>query len=423
MSRREKALVAILIPILIVTILKYAHPLSYDILSGYMVAVALVFKSSILSIWFASKLKIIAFLKGLTFVQGISLAIKRWFIDNVITKWLKRNIFTHFVPALKETKEYYAAISWKVKLKNALLFILPLSIVMWIMYATKMLSHFALYAELKVLISSFFKAIWLLVAKFFSFFTLFGSWIAGSWLAPILEVFALSYLLSWIEKMLGEKNPITRFFNAIGNLLNTILARIGLLNEKHLDPIVQKTFVQNSKRVGNKISSIIKEKKISEEFLYFDNFQNIILKGHINAYHSFKGMEKITNKKQLYTIINNQTKDNIDIVAYISRDKKGILLEEHVLDTFYHDIFILKGIASNPHHGVKEALKEQIDHTDFWVLNTSRFPVQIHSQNKNFTSVYLSGQSITLIKADKQFPYHDDVYCAYLDAKVYATSL
>ncbi len=422
MSRREKALLAILIPILIVTLLKYFHPLSYNILTGYMLAVALVFKSSIISIWLASKLKIIAFIKGLTLIQGITLTIKRWLIDNVITNWLKKNIFAHLIHPFKEVKEYYSVISWKIKLKNILIFVLPISVATWMMYMTDILSHFALYAELKVLISSFFKAIWILVAKFFSFFSVIGAWIAGSWLAPILEVFALSYLLTLIERVLGEGNPLSRFFIFIGSTLNNLLTYLGLFNDNHIDPIVKKTVVHGSKRIGQKILSIIKNKKISEEYLYFDNFQNIILQGHINAYHHFKGMENIQDKKKLYNIINQRTDDNINIVAYISRDKKGNLLAEKIPDSYYHDIFILKGIASNSEYGVKEHLEDDIDHTDFWILNTSKYPVQLKSKNDNYHDRYLTGHSISLIKTKKQIDYtHNDIYCEYLGEKVSPT--
>ncbi|MDQ7083911.1 MAG: hypothetical protein Q9M36_02830 [Sulfurovum sp.] len=70
------------------------------------------------------------------------------------------------------------------------------------------------------------------------------------------------------------------------------------------------------------------------------------MKGHIDAYHSFKGIEKLTDKQALYSRINQKTHDNIDIVAYASRNDKGILLEEEVEDSFYHDIFLLESFAS-----------------------------------------------------------------------------
>ena len=90
MKRRYKAILAIFIPIVIVTLLNYFHPVSYNILMGYMAAVVLIFKSSLLSVWLLSKLKIITFIKSLTVIQAILLGIKRWFIDNLVSNWLQK---------------------------------------------------------------------------------------------------------------------------------------------------------------------------------------------------------------------------------------------------------------------------------------------------------------------------------------------
>ena len=168
---------------------------------------------------------------------------------------------------------------------------------------------------------------------------------------------------------------------------------------------------------------MIKNKKIREEYKYFERFENIIMKGHIDAYHTFKGMEKITNKKDLYKRINQKTNDNIDIVAYVSRNHLGILLDEEVEDTFYHDIFLLESFASHQEHGVKvydEAEDpEHIDHTDFWVLNTSKFPVIIGSQSDNFEDECIFPHGLRLIKTDKPFCYASgDVYCEYEGVRV-----
>ena len=97
MKRRYIALIAIAVPVIVVAILKYVHPISYKWIMGYMVAVALIFKGSILSLWFATKLKMLSFLKGLTLIQGISLLIKRWFLDNVLATWVKEHIIDHLI--------------------------------------------------------------------------------------------------------------------------------------------------------------------------------------------------------------------------------------------------------------------------------------------------------------------------------------
>jgi len=424
MKRRYKALLAIIIPIIIITLLNYFHPVSYNILIGYMAAIVLIFKSSLLSVWLLSKLKVIAFIKSLTVVQALLLGIKRWFIDNLVSEWLQKYIFRHLKKPFSDLFSYYKNVSFKAKIKNFVIVFLPLSLAIWIMYLTDILTHIALFVELKVLVIGFFKTLWVIFAKIFGIVPTIIMWISNSWLAPIFEVFALSYLLSLLERFLGPNNIITRFFNYIGDKLNIVLEHIGILNDKHIEPILDSTISKGSQSFGNKISNMIKNKKIREEHLYFDNFQNIILKGHINAYYSFDGMDSIRDKKILYTKINEETRDNIDIIAYVSRNGKGELLEEHCRDDFYHDIFLLKGIASNREYGVKEHLSGQIDYTDFWVLNTSRIPVWIKSHTDNIKAREIKGNEMLFIKTKSHINFRDnDLYFEHDEIIVYPTPL
>ena len=99
----------------------------------------------------------------------------------------------------------------------------------------------------------------------------------------------------------------------------------------------------------------------------------------------------------------------------------GNLLEEHIPNDFYHDIFILKGIASNPHYGVKKHLKDKIDYTDFWILNTSKYPITLKSKNGNFSDRYIEGHSISLVKTDAYM--ENDITCEYLGEKVTPTPI
>ena len=417
MKRRYKALLAIIIPVAIMALLSYFHETSYNYIMGYMIAVVLVFKSSLLSLWFLSKLKILHFLKGLTLFQAILLGIKRWFIDNMLSRWLDKHIIRHFKKPFQELFQYYNAINFKTKVKNFVVIVLPLGIGVWVMYLTDILTHIAVFVELKVLVIGFFKALWVVFSKLFL-------WMTTSWFAPILEVFALSYLLTLLEKFLGKNNPISRFFNYVGDKLNNLLEYIGLLNDKHIEPILNKNISERSESYGNKISLMIKNKKIRDEHLYFDNFQNIILKGHINAYHSFDGMDKISDKKELYRIINKNTADNIDIIAYVSRNGKGELLEEPCIDDYYHDIFLLKGIASNRSHGVKEQLEDEIDYTDFWVLNTSKNHVWIKSDTGNIENIKLNGNEMKFIKTKRDINFKNkDIYFQYNGVSVSPTEI
>lgn len=416
MKRRYKALIAILAPVVLMAILSETHPELYNYIVGYIVAVVLVFKSSITSLWLLSKLKILHFIKGLTLLQAFFLGIKRWLIDNIVSEWLDKHILSHFKKPFQELYEYYKAISFRSKIKNFLFVALPLGTGVWVMYLTDLLTQFALFVQLKVLIISFFKTLWVIVSKTFFFLT-------SSWFAPIFEVFALSYLLNLIERLLGKGNPISRFFNYIGNRINDFLTFLGVLNDKHIEPILNKNVSKHSKKIGTYFSEIIQNRKIKDEYLYFDNFQNIILKGHINAYHSFEGMDSIENKKELYMKINEKTSDNIDIIAYLSRNGKGELLEEHVPNDFYHDIFLLKGIASNCDHGVK-IQNEEIDHTDFWVLNTSAYPVKIQSDSNLIETREIKGNDVQFIKTVDHIDFsQNDLTFEYQGVKISPTEI
>ena len=420
MRRRYKALLAIAIPIVIVYGLKHTHEATYEWLMGYMFAIALIFKASILSLWFASKLKLIAFLKGLTLFQGLLLLLKRWFLDNVLIQWLKTHIIDHIIDGLKEVKEYYFRLNLKAKMKNFFSILLGLFIVVVIVQWFGYLDKLLLLAEAKMIASALFEGLLTFTTKITSTVI---AWFAASWLAPVLQVFALSYLLTLLEKWFGTNNPLSRFFNFIGDKLNLALFYLGVLKSKHIDPMVQCRVIDNSKKVNSTLKNIIRNKKIREEYRYFERFENIIMKGHIDAYHTFKGMDKITNKKELYKRINQKTDDNIDIVAYVSRNHMGILLDEEIEDTFYHDIFLLESFASHQEYGVKvydEAEDtDHIDHTDFWILNTSKFPVIVASQSKNFEEECILPHGLRLIKTQKPFCYASgDVYCEYEGVQV-----
>jgi hypothetical protein len=416
MKRRYKALIAIILPVLIMVVLSYVHPISYNYIMGYMIAVVLVFKSSILSLWLLSKLKLLHFLKGLTLFQAVLLGLKRWLIDNVISQWLDKHIIRHFKKPFSELLQYYNAISFKTKIKNFLLIVLPLGVGIWVMYLTDLLTHIALFVELKVIVIGFFKALWLVVSKVLI-------WLTSSWFAPIFEVFALSYLLTLLERFLGKDNPISNIFNYIGDKLNDFLAFLGVLNDKHIEPILKKNISKRSKMFGSKLSQMIRNKKIRDEYFYFDNLQNLILKGHINAYHSFQGMEDMEDKKELYSLINKETDDNIDIVAYVSRNGKGDLLDEKVIDDYYHDIFLLKGIASNRDHGVKVQNKKEIDYTDFWVLNTSKYPVWLKSHSDILENKELKANEMLFIKTKNHVNFNNDLYFEHEGVSVAPTIL
>lgn len=404
MKRRHIAALAVFIPVIIITILKLYYPLSYKMLSGYMFAIALIFKSALLSFYTASKLKILAFTKGLTIVQGTYLLLKRWFLDNIFARWLKRNITDHIKVGLHELGEYYKALNLRAKLKNIFIpFILSI-LSAWALYTAGYLDNLLLFTEIKVVVIGLSKTILMMGTKFFGF-------MINSWITPILEVFALSYILSWFERVLGKENPIVRFFNWLGFKLNSFLFFFADLNKKHIDPLLNDHISKQSRSLSDTLSSYVRRKKVNYEYEQFEKFEQRILKGHIGAYHTFKGMEKVTDKKELYTLINKKTDDNLDIVAFVSRNSKGELLPEVVEDSFYHDIFILEGIASSHKHGIKQEQETDPDHSDFWVLNTSSYPATLRSHSDHVPIQEIEANSLILVKTNHPQDYRcGDIY-------------
>jgi len=390
-----------------------------------MVAVALVFKTSVLSLWLAAKLHLLTFIAGLTLFQASILLIKRWLLDTVLATWIQEHIIENLIDALKEAKDFYLRQDLKTKFKNIFVFIFGLLISGWALYVVGLLDNIVLFAELRLFIAGVFTAI-------VTFLTKVASWtlsiLAITWLGPILEVFALSYLLLRLESWLGPNNILSRTFHFIGDKINLLLYYLGILKDKHIDPMILDPMINKSKQMGTQLSSSIRHKKIQEEYRSFESFENIIMKGHIDAYFSFKGTEDCPDKQSLYTRINKKTNNSIDIVAYVERDATGTLLKEDSINNFYHDVFFLESFASHNEYGVKvddEGSDERhISHHDFWVLNTSKHPVTITSISNNFPNIIIEGHGLQLIKTSQTFSYADgDVCCEFNGVTVVATAI
>ena len=425
MKRRYKALIAIVVPLVFITILKFTHDASYRWITGYMIAVVLVFKTSILSMWLAAQLHFVSFITSLTIFQGITLLIKRWLVDSVFATWVQTHIINNLADAFKEAKDFYMRQNLKTKFKNIFVFIFGLTLSGWLLYIAGLLDNIVLFAELRLFIIGLFSAI-------VTFFTKIASWtlsiLAISWLEPLLEVFAFGYMLTRLEKWFGPDNFLSKFFNYLGDKINLMLYYMGILKDKHIDPLILDPVISKSKQMGTQLSANIRDKKIREEYRYFESFENIIMKGHIDAYYSFKGMDKITDKQTLYTLINKKTNNNLDIAAYVSRSASGELLNEAAPSNYYHDIFLLESYASHKEHGVKiydEPTDEKhIDHKDFWIMNTSAYPVTVRSNTQNFNNTEVQAHGLKLIKVNNPFCYkHGDVFCEYNDKRVAVTAI
>jgi len=404
MRRRYIAALAVFVPVVVVGVLQYFYPLTWKSLGGYMVLVALAFKGALLSFWSVSKLKLLAFFKGLTFVQGFFLLLKRWFLDNVFARWLKRNVTDHLVHAFREIGTFYTTLNLRAKIRNVFLPLILGSMALALLYWSGMLDKLLLFTELKVVIISLSKTLLMVFGKLFGF-------VFNSWITPILEVFALSYVFTWLETKLGKDNPLIRLLDGIGRSINRGLFFLTRLNRRYLDPLLNDRVSHGSQKAGNALLRYIDTKKINYEYEQFERFEKEILDGHIDAYHHFKGMDTITDKRELYTLINRRTDDNLEIVGFISRNAQGDLLPESVEDSFYHDVFFLEGFASSHRHGVSHEEEEHPDHSDFWVLNTSAYPFTLRSHSGQVPPTEIPPHSVQLIKTGHPQDYASgDIY-------------
>jgi len=405
--RRNLVAVLILFPILAGIALYTVFPESWDLSVAYMLAAALAFKGAILSFYTVSKLKVITFFKGLTLLQGSVLLIKRWFLDNIFSRWLRRNILEPLSRALNEAREYYLALKLRAKVRNIFLAFIATALSLWLLYTSGYLGHLFLFTELKILIISLSKTILLISGKFLGL-------LFNSWLTPLLEVFAFSWFFAWLERILGPEHPVNRFLASLGRFFGRLFAGAILFIRQTLDPLFNDKIREKSRQIAERAVAYIQDKKVAYELEEFDRLERLLVGAHIDAYHRIKDMEKIRDKRTLYRLINQQTHDGIDLIAYVSRNSRGELLPVEADDSFYNDIFLLEGPASSQSRGVRRELESKPDSSDFWILNTSLYPATLRSHSGLIPPTPIQAQSLKLISCDRAPDYRDgDLYVEF----------
>ncbi len=411
MKRRYIALFISFAVIAIFIGVSYLFDISFDWLYAILALIAIAFKRAFINLFLASKAKFIAFLKGLTILQIVILLVKRWFLDNIFSIWLKNNILDPLLKGVKELLIFYNKLNIKKKIKNFLLPILIITTTIWGIYITGYLDKLIILTELKVFIIAVTKAILAVGTKIVSL-------IFNSWLTPILEIFAISYILTYLEDKLGKEHPFIKMVNFIGFQLNKFLQVFSHFNKKYIKPLISHKVKRKSISLSRKIIDYVNQKKIEYEYEQFEKLENKIIGKHIDAYFSFKDMHKIKDKKKLYALINKKSADHLNIIGYVSRNKDGELVNEDFNNSFYHDIFILEGVASSHIDGVKKKIKNKPDSSDFWVLNTNNHPVNIMSKSNNFLPQTILPNSLVLIEVKKPFDYkNNDIIFEYNNKK------
>ena len=67
-------------------------------------------------------------------------------------------------------------------------------------------------------------------------------------------------------------------------------------------------------------------------------------------------------------------------------------------------------MATSHKEGVKERRKKDLDYTDFWVLNTSNYPVKLLGSSK-YKEQIIEPKSLTFIKTSDEIDYKKDKIC------------
>jgi hypothetical protein len=214
-------------------------------------------KAFIVGIW----LELVIFITNLTRAKLIWLGLKRWVMDHIISRHIKESFIAHLIIPLSY---WWHVLTPEQKAKM----FLPAFLVSIGTIALTGLSNVAGFAAIKAVIIGFFKGLWMFVAMLWSIFI---SKLWTPWIYPIIEIFALSWLVDWLNKIPIVRNHITPWFvkvflpwfkkNIIKrfNFLHIIFVFIGELFEKYLhNPIkykMNKVGISTSKKLMKKMPS------------------------------------------------------------------------------------------------------------------------------------------------------------------------
>jgi len=377
----------------------------------HLFTIAKLLKTKAIAAFLASKVQILLYIKGLTLVQFGLLTIKRFFIDHVLSKWIQDHITVHIAEPIKKFTGYIFELNWRYKIKRNLKIVLPAGAFLWILYITDSFTSMALYLELKVIVIGFFKFLWLSMSKIIGMiYYFFSNYIAGTWISPILEIFALSYILSLIEKMPLIGPPLHKLIDSFINKISGLFTHARLLDDKYISPKLKKHLGDKVKSFAEKLDSKIDISKTENELMMIEELQKSLSSGNIDDYISFSkhNLYRIKDKDVLYNEINRLTKDNIDIVGYASINSNGYAVtdskgkvDKGEKDSYTNDVFILEGLSSSHKTGSNSATTE-INKFSFWVLNSSPFDFEIIVHGKERKA---PAKKITLFSPKKEIDY------------------
>ena len=352
-----------------------------------------------------SKTKFLFFLKTMTIYKTIVLGVKRFLIDNYFSKWLNNNVIDPIKEPIMNYIKFFFKLGWKTKLKRLAYFVLPIAVIGTIAQLTGMLESILLLAELKAIVIGFFKLLWIVLAKIGIFFS---TWVfallKNTWLVFILEIFALSWLMTKLEQIPFIGKYIIGTFNFISEWIGKFFSIFVKIYNKYIYGHISMKIKNKMEKVGEKLLNFLENTKHENEIFILKNFIKEFISGdNFKTYYSNIDFTKIYNKNEIYRLINKKTKDNIDIKYYFNIDVNSI----------HNDVLIIESVASCNETGNIESI---INKHSFWVLNLSNKVVEIKSLSNKFISRDIKPKKIKLIHSlEHKF---EDIVVSYVDEEL-----
>lgn len=332
---------------------------------GYLASIIALYFKSFLA---ASKKKLILFLKTLTVAKAISIGVKRFIIDNYVSKWLDKNVFTPIAkPLLRFVKT-----SFKTGKSRILLAISGTALFVWMAYAFDLLHHIIFFAEIKTIVIGFFKFMWIFMDKVFTFFyNLF----VNSFFAPILQIFALSYLLEKAEKIPYIGRYIKSFFDFFAKTLAFAFKRL----EKVLSARISRRVRVFMRKIAQKIEDATERMLVASEIYLMSKFIKKYgsnpykyIQKDLHRYMDKKGIKKIKSLNEKLDFLryhNEYTQDDIHFKGIFNLGGSWLPVR---------DVLVLESLASDRKKGSDNG---KIAKSDTWLVNLFGEPLTLYLRN------------------------------------------
>lgn len=186
-----------------------------------------------------AKAEVLLFISKMTVLKLIILALKRFVMDNIVSRAISDHFTAHVAP---EAKKWWKSLDFK----GMLLWFAPASVITLISTWFVGIANTTLFLFIKTLVAGFFKLLWLVLAKIYLFVT-------NSILAQIVEILALSYLV--------DKLTSSHFFQKwLKPILGKIVSGAGLLADV-LEKRIHKPINDKVGEVGMKAAAKIRESR------------------------------------------------------------------------------------------------------------------------------------------------------------------